>query len=505
MIRTLLLALLLTASAWAETFEEMEKQTDMTNAEAVYALGKWCTDNRMQSKAMQLYARVVKLDPNHVPARQARGEVLVGNRWVNKTFVSKPQAAAGAVEADAAATGGKRSAGGGGPLTKEVAWDLTLPKDPNPLPNEFIDGLIERMRTAVNDSDAMARAVATLVREDNWPTAFPRLCAALVKPGYGDVYGPSDIMLELAKGKRTREMRKLYPFIVKASEGVTNPEDLINFAMMSLQLRERKVVPRLTELLSHPDLGVQDQARDTLAAIIRLPAKAITAEKAKTWWNTNWSTSEDLIMLAQLRGADQGAAVEAAAGLAEMRNPDIFPILFKLLRSDDPAVLRRSIEVLVRATTLDWGITVALPPDQRAKRIELAEKWWSEEKSRFRWPGIPEVEEGTVAAAAASNPDRETVGQLASTNGSEGQEAEARLRSRGREAVPALIEGLANPNPLLRRRSHDILRETTKKDFAFDPRADDAKRGEAVAAWRAWAVNEKLIIEEPEDDTPAKP
>ena len=51
MIRTLLLAILLTASAWAETYEEMEKATDMTNAEAVFGLAKWCAENRMPSKA----------------------------------------------------------------------------------------------------------------------------------------------------------------------------------------------------------------------------------------------------------------------------------------------------------------------------------------------------------------------------------------------------------------------------------------------------------------------
>ena len=42
----------------------------------------------------------------------------------------------------------------------------------------------------------------------------------------------------------------------------------------------------------------------------------------------------------------------------------------------DNAVVRRAIDVLRRATTLDWGIDAALPLDQRVKRIELAEKWF---------------------------------------------------------------------------------------------------------------------------------
>lgn len=500
MIRSLLLAVLLSAFAWAETFEEMEKQTDMTSADAVYSLATWCSDNRMPSKAAQLYAKVVKLDPDHVGARTARGEVQVGDRWVNKAF-AKPVTGGGS---DAAPGGsGKRSAGGAGPAAKDVAWELSLPKDPNPVQNDFIDGLIERMRTAVNESDPMDRAIATLVREDNWPTAYPRLCAALAKPGYGDVYGPCGILLELAKGKRLREMKRLYPFITKASEGVTDAEDLLTFAMVSIQMRERKSIPRLIELLTHPAKDVQDGAREALVAITRLPAKDLSAEKAKTWWDANWSASEDLVLLEQLRGSEQAAAVEAAAGLAEMRNPDIFPVLFKLMRSDDPAVVKRAIDVLRRATTLDWGIAAALPLDQRIKRIEVAEKWWREEKARFRWPGIPDTADGAVEVVK-SDPDREALGRLASTTGSEAQDAEARLRSRGREAIPALIEGLASPNPLLRRRAHDILLEISKQNFKFDPRADEAKRAEAVDAWRAWAVKEKIIVEEDEIEEPKK-
>ena len=501
MIRTLSTAVLLalmSTSAWAESYEQLERETDMTNAESVYTLARWCADNSKPIRAGQLYAKVVKLDPNHHGARTARGEVLVGNRWVNKAFVPKAGNAAPDGSGEQAVAS-RQPSGGPGPSAKEVAWELSLPKDPNPLQNDFVDGLIERMRTAANESSPMDSAIATLVREDNWPTAFPRLCAALAKPGYGDVYGACGILMELAKGQRTREMKRLYPFIMKASEGVENAEDLATLAMVSVQMRERKAVPRLTELLSHASPDVQEYAREALAAITRLPAKGITPEKAKAWWAANWSANEDAILLEQLRNPDLSTAVEAAAGLAEMRNPDIFPVLFKCLRSEDPAVLRRAIEVLRRTTTLDWGIALAMPAEQRIKRVELVEKWWKEEKNNFRWPGLPDSEEAVGAAATAVDPDRQAVNLLASTSGSESQESETRLRARGRAAVPALIHGLSSPNPLIRRRAHDILLETTRQNFAYDPRGEDAKRTEAIDAWRAWAVKEKLIA--PEDDT----
>jgi len=492
------------ASVWAETYEEMVQQTDMTNAESVFALAVWCAENGKPTTAGQLYAKVIKLEPDHYGARTARGEVLVGDRWVNKVFVAGGKPAGGGDTAPAAAGGGKRSSGGPGPTAKEVAWDLSLPKDPNPVQNEFVDGLIERMRKAVNESGPMDSAIATLVREDNWPTAFPRLCAALAKPGYGDVYGPCGIMLELNKAKKVREMKRLYPFIVKASEDVSDAEDLATFAMVSVQMRDRKAVPRLTELLSHASKDVQDNAREALSAITRLPNKDLTPEKAKSWWDANWSASEDVVLLEQLKGSDLEAAVAAAAGLAEMRNPDIFPVIFKCLRSEDPAIARRAVDVLRRATTMDWGIDIALPMDQRVKRIELAEKWWKEEKGRFRWPGIPdEPSAAAPGAVAAADPDRESIAKLSSTTGSESQDAEARLRSRGRAAIPALLDALANPNPLTRRRAHDILLESSKQNFKYDPRGDDTARAAAIERWRAWAVSEKILADEGAEEEPA--
>ncbi len=492
MIRHLILASLLAASAWAESFEEMQAKTDMADAESVYTLARWCADNRQPTKAQQLYAKVVKIDPQHQGARTARGEVLVGDRWVAKQFA--PKAAGGSARPGDG--GGKTSVAGPGPAAKDVAWELSLPKDPNPVQNDFIDGLIERMRTAENDGDSMGRAAATLVRADNWPTAFPRLCAALAKPGFGDVYGACDIILELRKQQKFREIRRLYPFVAKATEGITDAGDLEHFAMVSVLVRDRKAVPRLGELLAHPNAGVQGGAKEALSAITRLPAKDLTPEKVKAWWDANWSASEDQVLLEQLRSSDPAIAVEAAVGLCELRNKEIFPVLFKLLRGDDPAVIKRSIDTIRRATTLDWGLEVGQTPEARGKRVDLLEKWWKEEGSKFAWPGLP-ADDGSSDAAGAqpADPDRDACNNLASTTGTEAQAAEVHLRNRGTKAMPALLDGLANANPLIRRRAHDILRESTKQDFAFDPRAEDAKRQIAIDAWMAWAIAQKLVVD----------
>lgn len=492
MLRHIVFSLLLAVAAYAETFEDMQRATDMSNADAVYALAKWCADNRMPTKAQQLYRQVVKIDKDHFGANTALGLVLVGDRWVAKAFAPKSPAPA----KDGGAPSGapeRKSVSGPGPAAKDVVWDLGIASDPGPADNPFLDRYIQQMRTAGNDSDPMGAAVATLMREDNWPSSFPRLCKALLTPGYGDIYGACDMVIELRKLGRNREVRRLYPFIVRASESVSDPEDLEHFAMISISVRERRAVPRLGELLAHPAKNVQDSAREALAAITRLPERDLTAEKVKSWWDVNWSLSEAQVLGEQLRKGDPLQAVEAAAGLCEMRDKDIFPVLFKLLRNEDPVVVKRAITVLQRATTLDWGISVGMPADQRGKRVDTLEKWWKDEHGRFNWPGLPAEEGGAAAGASAPDPDRDAVERLSSTTGAESQEAELRLRGRGREAVGALITGLGSANPIIRRRAHDILREVSKQDFAYDPRADDAKRQAAIEAWRAWAVREKLV------------
>lgn len=73
------------------------------------------------------------------------------------------------------------------------------------------------------------------------------------------------------------------------------------------------------------------------------------------------------------------------------------------------------------------------------------------------------------------------------------QQADAALRRRGREAVPALIAGLEAGSLMVRRRSYEILREVAKHNLPFDPRSEGAARAEAVSAWRTWAVAQKLL------------
>ena len=53
-------------------------------------------------------------------------------------------------------------------------------------------------------------------------------------------------------------------------------------------------------------------------------------------------------------------------------------------------------------------------------------------------------------------------------------------------AVPALIDRLEDPDPVVRLSAHEGLRRRTGRDFGFLPWAEPADRQQAVARWRSW-------------------
>lgn len=388
---------------------------------------------------------------------------------------------------------------GAAPAAADVSWDLRLPADPDPTDVAFVDGWIAKLPRLANDSSEMGDCIATLMTAENWPKAYPRLCRALANPEFKDLYGASEIVLELYRTDHKAEGRRLFGFIAKASERVTDPGDLDHFVLACLGVRDRKAVPRLIELLKSQDANLRGSATEAIVAITGMPAAdAALPEKVQAWWNANWSRTPEAILADQLKSADPLVQADAAAGLCERREAAIFPVLFKLLRSTDPEVCRKAITVIQRATGRDWQYDPAAKPEERLARVELMEKWWREERLRFNWPGLPRDESPAAVAAANAaagpvDPSIEDVANLGSDKQSEVQKAEAQLRSRREKAVPALLDGLDNTSLMVRRRSYEILKDAAKQNLPFDPRADAGARKPAVDAWRAWAVKAKLV------------
>jgi hypothetical protein len=110
-----------------------------------------------------------------------------------------------------------RGSSGPGPAAKDVAWDLTC--RPRSGDASFVDAQIERMNHAKNDSDEMDSAVLTLMRADCRAQLMPRLCAALMRPDFADIYGACQIMLKPGQGRAPQHAaRRLLAFIAKCSE-----------------------------------------------------------------------------------------------------------------------------------------------------------------------------------------------------------------------------------------------------------------------------------------------
>jgi len=492
MLRTIsvLLLAIIAATGWAETLDERIKATDLSNADQVFELGKWCAANNLPTKARQYYNQAVKLDKDHEGARNMLGQARVGDKWVSAKAAgveAKPAAGpGGAAPAD-------RRASGPGPTAAQIVWDLTLPKDPNPQAT-FINSYIERAATAGNDSREMDISVATMKMADHLPYAVPRLCAALLRPGFKDLYAGSSLVMELLKDGDQAKAKQLLPFLTKASEQVTDSEDLATFAFAAGLLKDKRVLPRLIELLESGDDEVKAAAADGVAGITLLPREQITADRAKQWWDLNHNISDQQTYQEQLNSRDPRVAVEAAKALYQYRDRAIVPVLIRLLRSDERLVCSEAIEVIRQITGSTWSYDPTGSPEQRKKRADELEKWWKEEQFRFRW--IDEIKAESANAAsptAAADPATEWVRQLGSVAGNEAASAEGNLVGGSTKSVPALIAGMDNPNRLVRRKCHDLLVKITKQNLPFDPASSDADRAAQVAAWRKWAEEAKLM------------
>ena len=502
MVRSACLLLLLMLSCLAqseETLQDVIKRTDMSNADAVFTLAEWCAEHNKPTTARQYYGKCIEIDKDHEAARARLGQVKIGDRWV--AAAQAPAGAKPAAGASGAAPGAvTRGSAGPGPAAKDVAWELTVPSAGGD--TSFVDNQVERMNRAKNDSDDMDSAVLTLLRADCRPQLLPRLANALMRPDFNDIYGACQITLKLLKEGHRGQARKLLPFIARCSEHVTDADDLETFCYVAPLLRDRRLVPRLIELMDHANAAVKKAATGGVSALTLLPPGDLTSAKAKAWWDQNWNVPEHQVLMEQLRSADPKVSVEAAKGLYELREKLIVPVLTKLLKCDDHMVVNDAIMIITKITGNDWGFATDLPPDKKTLIIASLDKWWKENQNRFEWiedrNAKPEVD--AAANAKPADPNLQLVQQLSSVEGKQSENAQAGLLGRGKEAVPALIAGLRDKSTLIRSKCNDLLKTISKQDFKFDAHADEGKLATAIEAWRKWALAQKIVLEPGDDE-----
>jgi hypothetical protein len=493
MFRILALLLLILSTLGAEEgLSDVIARTTMSDPDSVFELAQWCAAHNMPSKANTYYHAVIKLEKDHDGARTALNQVKVGDKWMAKSMVKTPPPKPGG---EPAAGPQERQATGTGPTAAEVKWDLTLPKDPMPANKYLSENYINRLPSYVNDSREMDSAIATMMLPDNLPLAIPRLCEALSGSGFNDLYAGSMLAMNLIKEGKTAMAKPLLPFLVKASEHVSDPDDLANFAYIVAMFRDRRVVPRLIELMDHNDENVRDGAKTAVAAVTLLPEKGLTSEKARNWWNLNYNVSDQQIYTEQLNSRDPKVAVQAALALYEYRDKAIMPVLIKLLTIEDQEVNGLAIAVIAKVAGNDWSYNAAGPSEDKVKRAKAIENWWKEEQFKFKWIEDKAIESTKPKSTNANDPCVQWVGELASVEGNKAQVAEANLFSKGEPAVPALIDGLGSQTVVVRRKCHDLLKRITKQNVVFDAADSEDLRAQGVEAWKKFAREKKLLAE----------
>ena len=323
-----------------------------------------------------------------------------------------------------------------------------------------------------------------------------------MRPDFNDIYGACQITLKLLKEGHRGMARKLLPFIARCSEHVTDADDLETFCYVGPLLRDRRLVPRLIELMDHANEAVKKAAAAGVSTLTLLPPGELTSAKAKAWWDQNWNVPEHQVLMEQLRSADPKVSVEAAKGLYELREKLIVPVLTKLLKSDDHQVVNDALMVITKITGNDWGFATDLPPDKKTAIIASLDKWWKENQNRFEWiedrNAKPEAD--AVANAKPVDPNLQFVQRLSSAEGHQEEEAQGALLGKGKGAVPALIAGLRDKSPLIRSKCNDLLKAISKQDFKYEAHADEARLSAAIEAWRKWALSQKIVLDAGDDE-----
>jgi hypothetical protein len=514
-LRVLLLAgALAVLPAEDDDLDSMVKKTDMANPDAICDLAQWCGDHNLPTKAHQYYLQAIHLDPNNERGRAGLGQVRMGEHWVSAAQARQ----AGAPAAATSAAGAPAAPAGKGPSASEVDWGgAVVPKDPAPA-NPFVTAYIEKLPKIKNDSSEMDSAIATIISDGpdgNRKSGIPRLCAALDRADFDDLYGASEIVMQLAKEGDRKDLRAVIAHLGPASARATDPDDLAAFANAMGIVHERRAIPRLIELLDSKDENLRSNADAALSAIIHLPLPVGKA-KAQAWWDANHGVDDRTVLLGQLKSNDPYQQLDAAAGLYDLHEPAFIPPILKLLHSDDPGIRLKAVALIQKVTGRDYGMGGEVPKEAREAKAAMVEKEYKADPQHF-W--VESVADKQAAADAASAPIAEVdpceawVRQLGSMTGSDAEKAESGLLAKGPAAAPALIAGLDDQAVIIRRKCNDLLVQITKHDVGYDPHGELAARATAVTAWRAWCQGKGMLPADNADagdgpatgDAPAKP
>ena len=238
--------------------------------------------------------------------------------------------------------------------------------------------------------------------------------------------------------------RRLVPFMVHASNRVTDPEELFFFGMFAGTLGDKRVVPRLIELLKMGG-DAAEGAKAGLSLLTLIPEEEVTAEKAQDWWARYHSANDSEIFGEQLSARDAMVRLAACRRLYPEQDSRIVPTLIDILKKHSSGAQKHgSVDLLKQITGSDWDLSEDQPPEQWKTRIERLEAWWKENGKTFIFMEFRDQMNQASGPVAKPDFSKSWLNDLSSLDQEAARAAYDGLMRMGDEAVPMLIENLDN-------------------------------------------------------------
>jgi len=341
MARILLLLCFLAGLAWGESYEDRLAQTDIDDPDQRYELAMWCKQRKMHRTAHKHFKAVLDTNPDHVPTRREMGYIRIEDEWVHLSRVPanmRPgNRAEDGTDAESGDGGGEIPLSTGpGPKASDIEWDLTLPREPEGLQRYATH--VDRYISKLERESTMWDAIATLMLPEHREVAAYRLAHRTREGSSGLTYGIAMFMIELRRkgGPRGVQMAEdLVPFLVASARNESNPDALYAFCTTVGQYGEKKAVPRLIQLLDHPNEDVVDGARTAIQAITFLAYDEIDADSAQAWWDRYHAASDALIYGQALEDDNPEARLNACKRLYQSQDKRIVPVLADLVADEN--------------------------------------------------------------------------------------------------------------------------------------------------------------------------
>ncbi|KPJ55485.1 MAG: hypothetical protein AMS16_04215 [Planctomycetes bacterium DG_58] len=323
----------------------------------------------------------------------------------------------------------------------------------------------------------LAPKLATLLEEDKNPSVREAAAVTLGKAGGGEslpvlirvLDDKDEKLVQLASSSiitiSRREEKLLEPTADKLVEVGHPGEGATLYELLAEKLAEKKDEKRL--------ISVRVKLADAyLAAKQWMKAAPLLEELTKTLPDDIGLAEKRARTLTQLRKHVEAlrvyqalAARNGAGGYWTER----LALLEEMLKDAEAAEATKVVDEILDKEK-------QLPDDSRRKLVEIRTR---------------AAEMVRAAEQARQEEIRRLIEELGSADAAVRTPARTKLKERGEETYPFLVETLDRADEKVRRLAVELLRELTKQNFGYRPEASLTENAEAIRKWKAWVAAKK--------------